>query len=243
MSNVISKLFKTILVLSLVVCTFLMSSDFFLPQSTKKCFICEKVCLPARASNSHEIPRDLEEAFSQALMYFPDLLDTKIQVVFDAIPTTMRAQPKMSIRNLLAVDKEFVISINVDLNNYRTVDYTKMPKDVLVGWLAHELGHIVDYKKRSTISLLGLGINYSICENFRREVEYFAQEIAIYRGAGHEILDSITFALEKSSIPNDYKKRLSNYYLSKELIIQIIDSYERECIDGLPITMRSCPCS
>jgi hypothetical protein len=42
----------------------------------------------------------------------------------------------------------------------------RVPYNVIVGWLAHELGHVLDYKDRSSINLMWFGVMYYFSHDF-----------------------------------------------------------------------------
>lgn len=77
--------------------------------------------------------------------------------------------------------KKVYSNIN-ELNEYR------WPDDVVRGALAHEFAHQVSYQRRSFLGRFWFLRNYLFSTSGRRRVEREADEIAIERGYGTEIV-------------------------------------------------------
>ncbi|MFQ5870209.1 MAG: hypothetical protein ACE5JC_09935 [Candidatus Zixiibacteriota bacterium] len=77
--------------------------------------------------------------------------------------------------------KKVYININ-EINKYN------WPEDVVRGVFAHELAHQVSYKRRSFIGRFLFLWNYLFSKSRKRRVEKEADEIAIERGYGKEIV-------------------------------------------------------
>ncbi|MFQ5961739.1 MAG: hypothetical protein ACE5MG_10100 [Candidatus Methylomirabilales bacterium] len=77
--------------------------------------------------------------------------------------------------------KKVYINLN-ELNKYR------WPEDVVRGAIAHELAHQVSYQRRSFLGRFWFLRNYLFSPSGRRRVEREADEIAIRRGYGREIV-------------------------------------------------------
>ncbi len=94
----------------------------------------------------------------------------------------------------------------------------RVPANVIVGWLAHELGHILDYKQRSSWNLIWFGAKYYFSEPFLKQAEITADRNAIEHGFVDEIVVSKQFARNPRYFPTDYIQKLNQLYPSVRLI-------------------------
>ncbi len=203
-------------------------SKSFLPSRDKIRISCDSLKITA-LSNAHKVPNDLKPSFGEAVSFFPDLKNTQIELKLASISSTMQAHPEITFRNLLSKKRKFIIKVNNDFKTNKTLNYKELSNDILVGWIGHELSHIVDYQNRSFLSLIGLGINYYLSSSFRSEVENFADKSTVYRGLGKELLSGVVYSIENTEISKEYQNKLvENYYSPKELK-EIIAEYEMKC--------------
>jgi hypothetical protein len=89
----------------------------------------------------------------------------------------------------------------------------EVPRVVLKGWFAHELGHIVDYEIRSNVSMIGYGLKYTFSDSFKKACEHQADSIAIEHGFHKEIIATKKFLLQNELISEAYKEKLRKYYM------------------------------
>ena len=68
-------------------------------------------------------------------------------------------KPKSKRSYVILISEEFKISGE----EFKTVD---MPTDVLIGWVGHELGHVMDYQERGNLNLVGFGVRYVLLKEF-----------------------------------------------------------------------------
>ncbi|EWH14391.1 hypothetical protein KLA_05201 [Cellulophaga geojensis KL-A] len=179
----------------------------------------------------HIIPKIIEKEALVALSYYPQLKNTEIEFRFkDNIKkSTMLAQPvfgsllksKKKRRYLILMSKKFKISGK----EFKTTD---VDSDILVGWLGHELGHILDYQNRSSLNLLWFGIKYSLSDNYIKEAERAADSYAVASGMGDYILKTKNFILNNAEIDATYKARIIKYYLSPAEIMLLVKEQEKK---------------
>jgi len=87
--------------------------------------------------------------------------------------------------------KIFGYSSPFSLNIYVNIDKINRhnwPEDAVKGLLAHELAHQVSYKRRSFIGRVLFVWNYPFSKSGKKRVEKKADEIAIERGYGRELV-------------------------------------------------------
>lgn len=164
-----------------------------------------------------------------ALSHYPELKDTPIEFKFkkNIKKSFMQAQPK--IRGLFKNRKKrsYIIFINEKFKIEDEIfDVTAVPKDVLVGWLGHELGHIMDYRNRSAIELVWFGVKYVTSKNYIREAERSADTYAVNHGLGQQIIATKNFIINHSHLSDNYKDRIQNLYLSPDEIMVLIDEIQ-----------------
>ena len=140
------------------------------------------------------IPKNIENEALRALEYFPKLYDTPIEFKFKKKikKATMQAQPKIGSLLNRKENRKYVIylseSIQIDDEDFTISD---IPSDVLVGWICHELGHIMDYQERSNLGMIIFGAKYLFSSKSIKRVERTADMHAISQGTGEYILKNV----------------------------------------------------
>ncbi|MCR9226183.1 MAG: hypothetical protein NXH90_02015 [Flavobacteriaceae bacterium] len=179
------------------------------------------------------IPESIEQEARIALGYFPELEDIPIEFKFkkNIKKSVMQAQPTWSGLLKPKSSRSYVILISekfkISGEEFKTVD---VPKDVLIGWLGHELGHVMDYQQRGNLNLIGFGIRYVLLKEFVKKAERAADSFAVSRGMSEYILKTKRFILDNSEIDQTYKMRIKQYYLSPDEIMEMVK--ELDSING-----------
>lgn len=166
-----------------------------------------------------------------ALSHYPELKNTPIEIRFkDGIKKSfMQAQPKFSGLFKNRKNRSYFIFINEKFKIEDEIfDVSTVPSDVLIGWIGHELGHIMDYRDRSALDLVWFGIRYITSKNYIRDAERAADTYAVNHGLGENIIATKDFILNHSKLSKTYKDRIKNLYLSQEEIIVLIDEVHEE---------------
>lgn len=165
------------------------------------------------------IPVEVKEAVVQALSFFPELDDYAIEFKFRnrLNNRVMQAQPKIKtfFKGKEKRHYKVIISRNLVMHDTAmTVD--QLPFEILVGWFAHELGHIMDYKDRSAGNLIRFAAKYLTSKPFIRKSEKRADALAVGNGCGKEIISTKKFILFKSRFTKEYKAKIKDLYPSPE---------------------------
>tara|TARA_R110000868_G_scaffold90608_1_gene251320 strand:+ start:3812 stop:4465 length:654 start_codon:yes stop_codon:yes gene_type:complete len=179
------------------------------------------------------IPNAIKKEALIALSHYPELKDTKIEFKFKKKikKSIMQAQP--SFWSLFKSKKKRSYKIlmsktfKIDGQKYETKN---IPTNVMVGWLGHELGHIMDYKDRSSLNLIWFGIKYKLSDNHIKEAERAADSYAVQKDMEDYILDTKNFILNKTNLSEKYKARIKKYYLSPDEIMTLVE--ERDKVDN-----------
>ena len=171
------------------------------------------------------IPEEIKKPVLEALSYFPELDDVDITFVFkDNIRgSVMQAQPKF-----------FSLLVDAKENRKYKINITRMlvfgdlktpieevPYDALVGWIGHELGHIMDYMDRSTTGMMRFGVKYMISDKKVVEAELTADGYAIGCGMGRHIMANKNYILNNENFEDAYKDKIRNLYMSPSQILSI----------------------
>ena len=170
---------------------------------------------------SWSYPKELKVAVERVRTYYPELDTIKLSFyrTTDFQGSIMQAQPVKESLWRRAARREYKVEMQplIKLQN-DTVPITSMPEDIMVGWLGHELGHIVDYTRYSSLGLIGLGIGYSLSDRYLMKVEMRADSIAAAHGLGPEIIAVKRFILEEKPFPEWYKDQIRDLYPSSRSI-------------------------
>lgn len=175
------------------------------------------------------IPTSIEREVRIALSHFPELLETPIEFKFKKKikKSFMQAQPKFSSLLNNRKDRSYYIMIserfNIDDEEFSVHD---IPEDVLIGWIGHELGHIMDYRDRSGFNMIVFGARYLLSSHHIREAERAADTYAVNRGMGEYILATKDFILSHANLSAVYKARIQRLYLSPAEILELVEELE-----------------
>ena len=177
------------------------------------------------------IPESILNEAKIALSYYPELEDVEIEFKFkqDIKKSFMQAQPKIS--NLFKGKKNrsyYVFMSNKFVIEEEEFSMADVPSEVLIGWLGHELGHVMDYRNKSAIGLVIFGARYITSENYIKEAERAADTYAVNSGMGDYILATKDFILNHSHLSDSYKERIARLYLSPEEILVLVNKLEEK---------------
>jgi len=166
----------------------------------------------------------VRDCFLEALKGFPQLADHEIILQQRSVAATnMRAQPVLDFRFFRRARRAYKIEISNHPNFAEYLTLEDLPAEVLVGWFAHELGHVMDYLERSAWNMIKFALGYWFFFNFRVGAERKADIYAIQQGFAREVMATKKYILEQSSLPNRYKERIDRYYLSPDEVAIMVD--------------------
>ena len=180
------------------------------------------------------IPKQIKEEAIIALSHYPDLKNTAIEFVIKPSlkKSFMKAQPVFSTLLNPSKKRHYVIYISQNfIVEDKKVNLNDIPKKVLIGWLGHELGHVMDYKNRSGINLIGFGVRYLFSGSHIREAERVADSYAVSNGMGDYILATKNYILNHADFSDVYKDRIKRLYVSPDEILELIK--ETDSINNL----------
>ena len=177
------------------------------------------------------IPKSILGEAKTALSYYPQLKDVRIEFKFkeDIKKSFMQAQPEFSNLFKGKDDRSYNVFISsrflIEEEEFSMAD---VPSDVLIGWLGHELGHIMDYRNKSAGGLIIFGFRYLTSSNYIKKAERAADTFAVNAGMSDYILATKDFILNHSHLSDSYKERIARLYLSPEEIIVLVNKLEED---------------
>lgn len=181
--------------------------------------------------NNKQIPDIIVPQALLALSHYPMLMDTDIRFCFtDKLKgPVMAARPVLTalLRNKKHRAYKILINPMFKLKHLETpIDH--IPDSVMIGWIGHELGHIMDYETKNSWQMIGFGFRYWTSSRFIREAERIADTYATEHGLGDYILEHKAFVLGHADLPEHYKARIARLYLSPDDIVELITQMEEE---------------
>ncbi|WP_452222015.1 hypothetical protein [Lacinutrix salivirga] len=181
----------------------------------------------------HTIPNSIINEAKTALSFYPELENTRIKIKFkkNIKKSTMQARPtfgsffrsKKNRRYIILISETFKISDKEFLTKH-------IPTDILIGWIGHELGHIMDYQNRGNFNLIWFGLKYLFSENHIVKAERAADSFAVASGMEDYILKTKDFILNHAEITPTYKDRIKKYYLSPEEIMELVKQRDAKAV-------------
>lgn len=174
----------------------------------------------------HTVPESIREEAGIALSHYPNLEQTSITFKFkrNIKKSTMQAQPIILSLFRSRKKRKYVVLISEKIKISGREFLTKdVPRDIMIGWLGHELGHIMDYHDRSSLNLVWFGIKYTFSGSYLKEAERVADTYAVSHGLAPYILETKSFILDNAEIQEKYKARIRKFYLSPEEIMAMVE--------------------
>lgn len=181
--------------------------------------------MPAQKAVCKIYPKELEGPVLQALGFFPELDDYSIEFKFrkSLKNRVMQAQPKIKTFFKGREKRHYKVTMSKNLvMKDTTMQLDQLPHEILVGWFAHELGHIMDYKDRSAGNLLGFAIKYLTSKPFIKHSELRADALATDNGCAKHLISTKKFILFDSRFSKEYKAKIKELYPSPEEITAML---------------------
>ena len=178
-----------------------------------------------------EIPSVIERQTLIALSHYPELKNTRIRFIFTRKlkRSVMAARPMISSLLKKREKRTYDVLINPVFkleHSFETI--RQIPDSVMIGWIGHELGHIMDYESKSTWGILGFGISYGFSKKFIRKAERIADRFAVERGLGEHLVATKSFILDHTELPLAYQEKIAALYLSPDDIVELVAELETE---------------
>lgn len=177
------------------------------------------------------VPQEFEHSILAALMYYPELEQAHINFKNRSISTTMAALPTAWSIFRKRENRRYSIIINQKRNQNKAPLLNEIPYLARVGVIGHELAHIVDYRNKNSIQIVGNGIAYGLSINFRRNLEYKIDRMTINRGLGDGLLAFRQYVEDESLTTERYRRFKEYVYMTSAEITQMIESLDALAIE------------
>ncbi|HEX8461349.1 MAG TPA: hypothetical protein VF623_07960 [Segetibacter sp.] len=182
-------------------------------------------------AQNKQIPAVIQANALKALSFYPELKNATISFIFktDIKTSVMQAQPVFF--TLLSSRKKRRYRINIS-EHFKLIStqmpIQEIPDKVMIGWIGHELGHILDYESRSNLGLVSFGYRYYFHSSFVKHAEMLADSLAVERGMGDYIVATKRFILDHAELPQAYKDKIKKLYLSPDVIVEQVKKLEEK---------------
>ena len=161
------------------------------------------------------INQKMQEAFLDVWQHYTSLHRYGFEVIQKELgSSTMEARPVIDLSQVFGTKRGYRLNVAEKVMDSGDLDVGDLPYDVLRGWFAHELGHIVDYENHTNLGMIGFGIKYLVSDKFKREREHEADSIAIRHGFKQDIIAAKKYILENDFISPTYQNQIKKYYMS-----------------------------
>jgi hypothetical protein len=181
--------------------------------------------------HNKQIPAAIEANVLKALSFYPELKEACIHFRFKKHikSSVMQAQPVFSTLLQNKKHRRYRINISEQFKLiHAKMPILEIPDNVMIGWIGHELGHILDYEGKSNRSLVWFGYRYYFHPEFVKEAERVADTLAVARGMGRHIIATKRFILDHAALPQAYKDKISRLYLSPDVIMELVQKLEEK---------------
>lgn len=159
----------------------------------------------------------LRKTFLEAYAAFTDLHAHPLTLRrYRMSGTTMRAQPVMNANFRSKRRRHYRIDLSDHAQLNQVIRLQDLPAEVLIGWFAHELGHLMDYRLRGVRSMLRFLLGYVSIPTYRMLAERRADQYAVAHGFAEQLVATKRYILSHDAVPARYKDRLIRYYPSPE---------------------------
>ena len=175
------------------------------------------------------IPAELEIECLVALSFYPELKDVAIEFKYGYLKSTMTSKPTVSSIFKRKDKRKYIILIQKPDALKTSLQISELSFNSIVGWIGHELGHILHYSHKTGIGMIFTGIKYAFPQ-YHKKMERFTDEITIQHNLGFALYEGSDYALNHSHITLRYKMRLQKFYLQPSEIIERIYSRNRTII-------------
>jgi hypothetical protein len=173
----------------------------------------------------------IRECFLIVMKRYEELHDIQVTLTQRSVKSsTMQAQPVIALHKLFGKTNKYHVKLALYVRDSETMKVADLPYDVLIGWFAHELGHLVEYRPYSNFKMLFYGIRYLVSHRFKTEAEHAADYIAIRNGFRDEIIATKRYILDHDLLDEKYKAKIRRYYLP----IEEAEVWQHHHIPGKP---------
>ena len=171
--------------------------------------------LRSQFSNNKFLYEKYELQTLVALSFYPELKNTKISFRRRELKTTMVARPK-GIEVFRGKGKRHYI---IYINDFPSVKVSpdSVSFNAQIGVIGHELAHIVDYEKTSSLKIFYIGLSY-FNKTFRAKFERATDLRTINHGLLWQCYDFALYVHNSKNAPAEYITYKKKFYMSPKEI-------------------------
>jgi len=169
----------------------------------------------------YSIPEEYRAQAYIALSHYPELKGKKIKFKYKNQKTTMTCIPRWDFLFHKKENRTYVIGIDKKQKNNEGILLGDVPFDAQVGVIGHELGHVVDYERKSIRGIISTGIGY-LFSSYRRKLENHIDEITIGQGLGNQLAEYADYVFHKSQASPKYLNYKRKFYYQAEEIHRLM---------------------
>lgn len=181
--------------------------------------------------HNKQIPAVIEMNVLKALSFYPELKHAPIDFIFKTTIKTSVMQAQPVFRTLLRKRKNRRYRINISTYfklTHSVMPIQQIPNEVMIGWIGHELGHILDYESKSNTGMISFGCSYYFSPDYVKKAEIVADTYAVNHGLGNYIIATKRFILDHAELPQAYKDKIARLYLSPDVIVEQVRKLEEK---------------
>ncbi len=161
----------------------------------------------------------IQARFEHVKKHYKELDNTDIRLrFFPLFYATMEARPSALdfVIDHKKDKRKFIIMINTS-EHYREYAFPlyDVSDEILDGWLAHELGHIVFYQTLSHHKLALIPFRFMFDKKYKKFIESGADTLAEQHGFKQALHKGIELRLNDPNTSDEYKARLRRFYKVK----------------------------
>ncbi|MGV3598068.1 MAG: hypothetical protein ACO1PI_09375 [Bacteroidota bacterium] len=170
------------------------------------------------------VPDTLQLPFFVALSYYPELYADKIEIEGSIMSHTMQARPTKASVFKRKSKRTYKIFINNRKGVYKGIHLAKLNFNMRVGFFGHELAHLLSYKMRNGMQLIGMGFKYIFSKKYKRQLERETDMETVKRGLGYPLHETKKLILHDAAveIPLAYRLNSKKNYMTDEEVLDAI---------------------
>jgi hypothetical protein len=166
-----------------------------------------------------EIPSQYEEVILKALSHYPELKNVTIRFdLKNSHPVPYGTTPAAATVLRSGKKRQYIISLLEEAElPMRGVLFKNLPEEAQRAVIGHELGHVVQFMKKSVPGLIKTALSYSNVHT-RREAERGADILAIEHGLGFELYVHAVFIRRVPGYVQSRKEIETDYLKPQEIL-------------------------
>ncbi len=215
----IRQLILHILFLSLLLPTFVVNARKPKRYFKQEVYLQQLGSMHKKYGVNKSFPKKYELQCLIALSFYPSLDSVPVEFVYKKIKTTMASRPKPDFIIKSNHQTVYRIVINQNTKKQKAVCFDDLPFNAQVGVIGHELAHIIDYREKNDLGIIGTGIKYIFSKKYKRSLEHKIDSIAIRHGLGWQVYDFSYYIIHFSGANKKYLSIKKAFYLSPRDIL------------------------